>query len=192
MIKRQKLIGIVASVVLAAVGTEPARDLRPQRRGPGARRARTPVDVLVVTDTIPKGTKAEDDRAPRSGPSRCRSRWPPRAPSPTSARWPARSPAVDLLPGEQLVQSRFARRGRRRAGRRPPDALQVTVALDAVRAVGGQVRGGRHRRRAGVLRRPGDHPPDPAQGAGHRRAHRGGRRRDQQGRRPPVPPATCW
>ncbi len=59
MIKRQKLFGIIASVVLAGVGTallvayvRSAED----RALEGEKTQR----VLVVTDSVPKGTKAED------------------------------------------------------------------------------------------------------------------------------------
>jgi pilus assembly protein CpaB len=45
--------------------------------------------------------------------------------------------SVDLLPGEQLVRSRFVARGSLRRAAVPPGLLEVTVALDPVRALGG-------------------------------------------------------
>ena len=49
--------------------------------------------------------------------------------------------AVDLLPGEQLVPSRFVSSAAAAKLTAPPGAQQVTVALDAVRALGGAMLG---------------------------------------------------
>ena len=59
MIRRQKLIGIIASVLLAAVGTGllVAYVRSAENR---ALKGEETVEVLVVSNTIPKGTKAED------------------------------------------------------------------------------------------------------------------------------------
>lgn len=55
--------------------------------------------------------------------------------------------AVDLVPGEQILESRFVTEEAYAARTRidvPPDLLQVTVSLDPARAVGGQLLAGDH------------------------------------------------
>ena len=137
MIRRQKIIGIVASVLLAAVGTglliayvRGAADDSPTQKTTG---------VLVVSETITKGTKAEDLGA------KVRLQQVPiqvvtKDALATTGTIAGKVATVDLLPGEQLVTTRFAA---------PADVagvalgmMQVTVSMDAVRAIGGQVRKG--------------------------------------------------
>ena len=136
--KRQKLIGIIASVVLAAVGTALLVTYVRSAENRALEGEET-VSVLVVTDPIPKGTKAED-----IGGKVKTEQVPAKVVASGSVASigavAGRVSAVDLLPGEQLVQSRFASS----AGKVgvPPGSLQVTVALEAVRVVGGQVREG--------------------------------------------------
>jgi pilus assembly protein CpaB len=138
MIRRQKLIGIVASVLLAAVGTGL---LVAYVRGAEDRalKGEKTVEVLVVSATIPKGTKAEDIGA------NVRMEQVPTKVATKDALTNTlglvgKVAAVDLLPGEQLVPSRFSSPAE--AQGIAPGLLQVTVAMDAVRAVGGQVRKG--------------------------------------------------
>ncbi len=141
MVNRQKLIGIVASVVLAGVGTgllvtyvRSAED----RALEGEKR----VSVLVVTDTIPKGTKAEDI-AGKVKTEQVPTKVMANGAIATLGPIAGRVSAVDLLPGEQLVSTRFATPSAASAKTTaPPASLQVTVALDAVRALGGRVREG--------------------------------------------------
>lgn len=138
MIRRQKLIGIVASVLLAAVGTgllvayvRSAEDR--------ALKGEETVDVLVVSNTIPKGTRAEDMTANlrmEQIPVKVATAGALTSTSPLAGK----VAAVDLLPGEQLVSTRFTS---------PAEAqgigagmLQVTVSLDPVRVLGGQLRKG--------------------------------------------------
>lgn len=138
MVKRQKLIGIIASVVLAGIGTAL---LVAFVRGAEDRalKGEKPVDVLVVSDTIPKGTKAEEI----SGMVRME-----QVPAKVAARnaladigsLAGKVAVVDLLPGEQVVPTRFAPPAE--AAGIPVGMLQVTVALDPVRALGGQIREG--------------------------------------------------
>lgn len=135
--RKQKLIGIVASVLLAAVGTallvtyvHNAADDGPTDKTVG---------VLVVKDTIPKGTKGEDIGA------KVRLMQVPTKVATTDALsstgvLAGKVASVDLLPGEQLVPTRFASPAE--ATGVAPGMLQVTVAMDAVRAIGGQVRKG--------------------------------------------------
>ncbi len=141
MVNRQKLAGIVASVVLAGLGTgllvayvRSAED----RALEGERTA----SVLVVTDTIPKGTKAEDIAAKvrtEQVPTKVMANGALATLGPIAGR----VSAVELLPGEQLVQTRFATPASLSTKTTAPaGSLQVTVALDAVRALGGRVREG--------------------------------------------------
>lgn len=138
MIKRQKFLGIAASVLLAGIGTallvayvSSAED----RATAGEKK----VGVLVVSDTIPKGTKAEDI----TGKVRLE-----QVPTKVVAKdavasigtLTGRVTVVDLLPGEQVVPTRFGTP--EQAAGIPTGMLQVTVALDPVRALGGQLREG--------------------------------------------------
>jgi pilus assembly protein CpaB len=138
MIRRQKLIGIVASVLLAALGTGllVAYVRSAEER---ALKGEETVDVLVVSNTIPKGTKAEDMTANlrmEQIPVKVATAGALTSTSPLAGK----VAAVDLLPGEQLVSTRFTS---------PAEAqgigagmLQVTVSLEPVRVLGGQLRKG--------------------------------------------------
>jgi pilus assembly protein CpaB len=137
MMRRQKVLGIVASVLLAVVGTgllvayvHGAADDPPADKTTG---------VLVVSETIPKGTKAEDLGA-KVRLQQVPSQVVTKDALSTTGTIAGKVATVDLLPGEQLVTTRFAA---------PADVagvalgmLQVTVSMDAVRAIGGQVRKG--------------------------------------------------
>jgi pilus assembly protein CpaB len=137
--KRQKLIGVIVSVALAVVGTGLLVTYVASAEDRALKGEKT-VSVLVVTDTIPKGTKSEDI----AGKVRTE-----QVPAKVVANGSIGSigsvagqvSAVDLLPGEQLVQSRFAAAGAGKVAI-PPGSMQVTVALDGVRVLGGQVRDG--------------------------------------------------
>ena len=138
MIRRQKLIGIVASVLLAAVGTgllvayvRSAEDR--------ALKGEETVDVLVVSNTIPKGTRAEDMTANlrmEQIPVKVATAGALTSTSPLAGK----VAAVDLLPGEQLVSTRFTSPAE--AQGIASNLLQVTIALEPVRALGGQIRKG--------------------------------------------------
>ncbi len=140
MIKRRKLVGVVASVILAGMGTGLlVTYVRTAERRAVAKEKTA--GVLVVTDTIPKGTRSEDisgkvkmEQVPDNVLAQ--------GAVATLAPIAGRVTAVDLLPGEQLVQSRFATAAEASRLGVPPDLLQVTILLDAVRAMGGQVRSG--------------------------------------------------
>ena len=140
MIKRQKLIGIVASLVLAGVGTilliSYVRGAEQRATGGEAR-----VGVLVVSEAIPQGTAAEDIAG------RVRTESVPVKVAAEGAIADLGLVAglvtdVDLLPGEQLVQGRFATAAEAGKVVVPPNSLEVTVLLGAVQAAGGKVRVG--------------------------------------------------
>jgi pilus assembly protein CpaB len=138
MNRRQKLLGIIGSVVLAAVGTALLVAYVRGAADEGAKPEET-VDVLVVSATIPKGMKAEEIGASvrlEQVPLKVATKD---ALTSTGAL-AGKVAAVDLLPGEQLVPSRFSPPAE--VAGVAPGMLQVTVAMDAVRAVGGQVRKG--------------------------------------------------
>ena len=139
-VMRTKIAGIVAAVVLAGVGTfllvgyvNGAEDR--------ALKGERPTPVLVVSDTIPKGTRAEELGGKvklEQVPAKVKA-----AGAVTSVNALSGQVAVvDLMPGEQVVSTRFAAQASAAATGVPPGMLQVTVALDAVRAMGGQVRAG--------------------------------------------------
>jgi pilus assembly protein CpaB len=140
MIQRQKLIGIIASIVLAGIGTGL---LVAYVRGAEDRalKGEQPMNVLVVKEAIPKGTKVED----LAGKIRTE-----RVPAKVVADGALSSvnsvagqvTAVELLPGDQLVASRFMPSSQAGLIGLPPGLLQVTVSLDPVRALAGEVREG--------------------------------------------------
>ena len=138
MIRRQKLIGIVASVLLAAVGTGLLVVYVRSAENRALKGEKT-VDVLVVSNTIPKGTKAEDITSSlrmEQVPVKIATKDALATTTPLAGK----VAAVDLLPGEQLVSTRFTTAAEAQgigAG-----MLQVTIALDPVRVLGGQLRKG--------------------------------------------------
>jgi pilus assembly protein CpaB len=138
MIRRQKLIGIIASVLLAAVGTGLLVAYVRSAENRALKGEKT-VDVLVVSATIPKGTKAEDitgNLRMEQIPVKVATSGALTSTSPLAGK----VAAVDLLPGEQLVSTRFTSPAEVQgiAG----NLLQVTIALEPVRALGGQIRKG--------------------------------------------------
>ena len=140
MIMRKRLVGIAASVLLATIGTA----LLIAYVGSAEDRAlegEQPVDVLVVADAIPKGTRAED-LAAMVRTERVPAKVAAEGAVATLGSLAGQVAGVDLLPGEQVVQSRFAPAAQAELVGLPAGMLQVTVALDAVRAAGGQVRAG--------------------------------------------------
>lgn len=133
----RRLIGLVAALALAAIGTTvlvgyvrsaEARALEGERL----------VDVLVVTETVESGTKSEelaDKVRTEQVPSKVR------AAGAVSdlGDLKGRVAAVDLLAGEQIVSERFVAPDVQRRGAVPEGMLEVTVQLDPARAVGGRV-----------------------------------------------------
>jgi pilus assembly protein CpaB len=138
MIKRQKFIGIVVSVLLAGIGTALLVAYVRSAEDRALAGEKT-VGVLVVSDTITKGTKSEDIVA------KVRLEQVPTKVLAKDAvanvgTLAGKVAVVDLLPGEQLVPSRFG--SPEQAAGIPAGMLQVTVSLDPVRALGGQIREG--------------------------------------------------
>lgn len=140
MIQRQKLIGIAVAVVLALVG---AGLLITFVRGAEDRalEGEDPTSVLVVSEPIAKGTAAEAVAAlvrTEKVPARAVAEG-----ALTSvASLTGQVAVVDLAPGEQLIPARFAPAGSAAATGRAAGLLEVAIALDMVRAIGGEVREG--------------------------------------------------
>lgn len=140
MIQRNKVIGIVASVAMALIGTAL---LMFYVRGADDRAAggEGSVRVLVVSEPIAKGTKAEE----LAGKVRIEQVPANVATAGALGSLSALSgqvTLVDLGRGDQLVPGRFGLPAITEAPGVPPGLLQVTVPIDIVRAVGGQLRAG--------------------------------------------------
>lgn len=140
-VMKTKLVGLSAAVALAGVGTvilvgyvngAEHRALKGEKA----------TNVLVVSDTIPKGTPADsigNKVKLEQVPAKVKAIGAVSSLGALSGQ----VAVVDLLPGEQLVQTRFAAAATANAVPGvAPGMLQVTVALDAVRALGGQIREG--------------------------------------------------
>ncbi|MBW3547709.1 MAG: Flp pilus assembly protein CpaB [Actinobacteria bacterium] len=139
---KRRVSGLVIALVLASAGTfvlanyvESAKD----RAVAGEKL----VDALVVSVPVAAGTAAADLEA---------SVKTVQVPAKVRADGAADSlkdlegleAGVDLVPGEQVITSRFVRPGSRTTGVPgvPEDKLLVTVSLDPERAVGGQLKPG--------------------------------------------------
>lgn len=99
------------------------------------------VEVLVVKQAIAKGTAAADIRSSveiTQVPARLKAAG---AVDSLDAL-DGRVAAVDLVPGEQVVTSRFISAAAAAVADAPPGFLQVTIPIDAARALGGQLRAG--------------------------------------------------
>jgi pilus assembly protein CpaB len=136
----RRVLGIVAAVLLAAVGTA---FLVIYVRGAEDRAlaGQETVEVLVVRETVARSTKAEDLPALVAT-----ERIPAKVRADGSItdldQLDGQVAAVDLLPGEQLVRSRFATPAQLTEASEVevPEGLQeVTISLEPQRAVGGQV-----------------------------------------------------
>ncbi|MEO7443790.1 MAG: RcpC/CpaB family pilus assembly protein [Acidimicrobiales bacterium] len=138
---KRRIGGVIASLLLATLGTF-ALVSYVQSAKDNALAGEALVDVLVVTGPVAKGTPVGD----LAGLVRTE-----RVPVKVKAAGSVDSltaledlvAGVDLVAGEQVVAARFVTA--QVAGQQadvPKDKLQVTVALDPVRAVGGQVRAG--------------------------------------------------
>ncbi len=136
---RRSVIGILIALVMAAVGTV-ALVAYVNNAEERALEGEELVEVFVVETAIPAGTPAEQIESAITVevvPAKVR---------PANAVDSIPSLAgmvvgVDLVPGEQLLRSRFVDRNNlinREAGVDiPDDAVEVTIALDPERAVGG-------------------------------------------------------
>ena len=135
----RRVIGIVAAVLLALLGTV-ALVAYVGNAEERALAGEELVEVYVVTTPVASGTPAEELEASvavEQIPTKVRALG-------AVTSLPAlagRVAAVDLLPGEQLVETRFMERSEfadREVGIEiPEDMIEVTIELDPQRAVGG-------------------------------------------------------
>jgi pilus assembly protein CpaB len=137
---KKRLVGVVAAVVLAAVGTF-VLVAYVQSAESRALAGEQTVDVLVVTQAIERSSKAEDIGAFVST-----ERIPLKVRAEGSvdslADLNGQVAAVDLLPGEQVVSARFITPAQlaEESQIEVPEGLQeITVSLEPQRAVGGQI-----------------------------------------------------
>jgi pilus assembly protein CpaB len=135
MIRKPK--GILPAVALALAGTLLLVGYVRAAEG-RASAGEDLVPVLVVNDTIPAGTSAADVAShvtTQKVPVRVRTS----GAVTTLSGLRGMVAAVDLLPGEQLTSSRFVAPNDLGRAAVPKGLLEVTVSLDPVRALGGQL-----------------------------------------------------
>jgi len=139
----KRWIGVIASVALAALG---ALLLVRYVQGADERalEGEETVEVLVVTDPVPRGTAAEDLEGSVES-----TLVPVKLQTPGSigdlAVLQGSYAAVDLVPGEQLLASRFVTADNLAALDEyplPDGLLEVTLSLSPERALGGALRPG--------------------------------------------------
>lgn len=136
----RRIVGIIAALVLAAIGTTLIITYV-EREKNAAVAAEGEVDVWIVDETIPLGTSGKDvDDFVR------KAEVPKDAVAEDGVEQLAdikdRVAAIDLVPGEQLVASRWVLQGQEGRSADLKDKLTVTVELEAQRAMGGQLRAG--------------------------------------------------
>jgi pilus assembly protein CpaB len=137
---RRKLMGIIAAVALASVGTLVLVAYVQSARNSALAQEQM-VEVLVVSKPVPKGMKGDQLAAfveVDEVPAKVKAEG-----AVTDLSTVASLVAdVDLTPGEQLLASRFVEPAVAAQGDVPPGLLQVTVTLPVDRALGGRIRAG--------------------------------------------------
>ncbi|MFQ5948645.1 MAG: Flp pilus assembly protein CpaB [Acidimicrobiia bacterium] len=140
---RRRLFGVLAALALAALGTlvlvgyvrgAEQRALEGQRT----------VDVLVVEEPIAQGTPANELQG-KVRTEQVPAKVQAAGAVATLADLEGQVAVVDLVPGEQVVSTRFAAPEALEEERRvqvPDGLLQVTISLTPERAIGGQPRPG--------------------------------------------------
>lgn len=138
---RRSVVGVVFALVLAAIGTV-ALVLYVSRAEERAREGEELVEVYVVESLIPAGTPSEqieDALRVEEVPLKVR----PDNSVDNLADIAGQVSGVDLVPGEQLLSSRFVTQSdfvNRQVGVDVPDEkIEITIALDPERAIGGLV-----------------------------------------------------
>lgn len=139
----RKIIGVVAAIALATVGTLVLVGWAQSAEERALEGQRT-VDVLVVKEAVPEGTAAED-LGGRVATEQVVAKVRASGSVTDIEELQGKVAAVDLVPGEQLLSARFAdpEELAQQADVKVPDGLQeVTISLSPERAVGGNVRSG--------------------------------------------------
>lgn len=138
---RRRVTGIVASLLLASLGTLLLVAYVQSARNEAVAGERM-VDVLVVTDAIEKGTKAvdiEDLVTVRQVPAKVKADG---AIDDVDDLNDDLVASVELVPGEQVVSTRFVTRQQAARGDVPEGLQEVTVPLEPARALGGRLTAG--------------------------------------------------
>jgi pilus assembly protein CpaB len=138
---KRRVTGIVAALVLASLGTM-LLVVYVQSAKNEAVAGEQMVDVLVVSDTIERGTKAadiEDLVDTKQVPAKVRAEGSVDDLADLDDELVA---AVDLVPGEQVVAARFVSRQEAARGDLPEGLQEVTVPLEPARALGGRIAAG--------------------------------------------------
>jgi pilus assembly protein CpaB len=138
---KRRVTGIVAALVLASLGTL-LLVVYVQSARSEAVAGEQMVDVLVVSDAIEKGTKAadiEDMVDTKQVPANVRAEG---AVDDLAELDDESVAAVDLVPGEQLVDARFVSRQEAANGDLAEGLQEVTVPLEPARALGGRITAG--------------------------------------------------
>jgi len=138
---KRKVSGLIAALVLATIGTV-AMVAYVQSAKNKAVAGELLVDVLVVNEPIAKGTAASAIEGVKliQVPAKVRAEG---AVADLGEVPAGLVTGTDLVPGEQVLMGRFitAEAASRRTDV-PPGLMEVTLALEPERAVGGQVRSG--------------------------------------------------
>jgi pilus assembly protein CpaB len=138
---KRRVTGIVAALVLASLGTVMLVVYVQSARNEAVAGERM-VDVLVVSDPIEKGTAAadiEDSVDVKQVPAKVRADG---AVDELAALDDELVAAVELVPGEQVVATRFVSRQEAARGDIPEGHQEVTVPLEPARALGGRLAAG--------------------------------------------------
>ena len=138
---RRRTLAIVLSVGIAAIGTLLLLTGSKGASGKSVAPQEATAKVWIVSEVIPNGTKGElVGRYVRqeSVPSRLRI---PEAAS-TLDELKGLVSTADLLPGEQLVKTRFNSPQNQERGGVAPQLLEMSILLSPDRMVGGKLTGG--------------------------------------------------
>ena len=132
---KKKVVSVIAALVLASLGTV-LLAAYVQGAKNRAEAAESQVDVLVMTKPLGKGSPLTADFVKRQRiPTRVR-------PQEAIARVDdvkGMVAKIDLLPGDTVVKTRFSSAAEVTRDMAPQDKLQVTIALDPERALGGRI-----------------------------------------------------
>lgn len=135
---RRKLVALLAAFVLATFGTVVLAAYVQSAKN-RAEASEATVEILVVTKALTKGSPATAQVLKRE-------RIPVRLKAPDAVQnlddLKGLVTQADLLPGDQLLRGRFASPADVTRGLAPSDKLQVTIALGAEQAVGGNIKPG--------------------------------------------------
>lgn len=139
-VRQRKIVAILSAVALAAIGTfllvrfvQGAEDR--------ALRGEETSNILVAAEAIPRGTPA-DQLAGKVRTELVPNKVKAEGAVSSLANLSGQVARVDLVKGSQLITSHFAAASNVRDLDVPPGMQQVTISVDAVRSLGGEIRKG--------------------------------------------------